>query len=66
MKQLRVLREAANISASALASEMGVSQQAVGKWERGEAMPRADLLPKLADVLHCTIDALFGRDKSTA
>lgn len=66
MKQLRVLREAASISTATLATEMGVSQQAVGKWERGEAMPRADLLPKLADVLGCTIDALFGRDKSTA
>lgn len=64
MKQLRVLREAANISTATLAKEMGVSSQAVGKWERGEAMPRAELLPKLADLLNCTLDALYGRDES--
>lgn len=66
MKQLKVLREKANISAAKLAKEIGVTPQAVGKWERGESMPRADQLPKLADLFGCTIDALFGREQTTA
>ena len=66
MKQLKVLRESRNMSAAKLAAELGVSQQAVSKWERGEAMPRAEALLKLADLFGCTVDALFGRDQNTA
>lgn len=66
MKHLKMLRERRKMSAAKLAAEMGVSQQAVSKWERGEAMPRAEILPKLADLLDCTVDALYGRDKNTA
>ena len=66
MKHLKMLRERRKMSAAKLAAEMGVSQQAVSKWERGEAMPRAEILPKLADLLDCTVDALFGRDQNTA
>lgn len=40
---------------------LGVSKVAVRKWETGLAMPNADKLPVLADLLHCTIDALYGR-----
>lgn len=61
MKNLKLLREKNGVSVKKLAVELNVSQQAVGKWERGEGMPRAELLPKLADALNCTIDALFGR-----
>ena len=66
MKHLKVLREKANLSVKELAIEMHVTQQAVGKWERGESYPRAEQLPKLAGLLNCTIDALFGREQSTA
>ena len=62
LKNLRFLRERANISVKALAEGMGVTPQAVGKWERGESSPRSEQLPNLADLIGCTIDALFGRD----
>ena len=63
---MKMLRERRKMSAAKLAAEMGVSQQAVSKWERGEAMPRAEILPKLADLLDCTVDALYGRDQNSA
>lgn len=44
-----------------LASAMDVTVVAVRKWELGEAMPSADKLPALADLLGCTIDELYGR-----
>lgn len=66
MKHLKALREQANLTVKELAFEMHVTQQAVGKWERGEAYPRAEQLPKLAGLLGCTIDALFGREPNTA
>ena len=61
VKQIRLER---GLTVPAVASAMGVSQQAVGKWERGEAMPRAELLPKLAKLLDCKIGDMF--DESDA
>jgi len=61
VNNLRFLREQQGLTAKALAQTLNVTAQAVGKWERGEAMPQAALLPALADALNCTIDALFGR-----
>ena len=62
MLQLRLLRESKNLSIREIADGMNVSVQAVGKWERNEAFPKAAQLPKLADLLGCTIDELYGRD----
>ena len=62
MENLRYLREQAKLTVKDVAEEMQVSPQAVGKWERNESFPRAEQLPKLADLYHCTIDALFGRE----
>ncbi len=43
---------------------MGVTTQAVSKWERG-GTPDAELLPEIADVLEVSVDALFGRAEVT-
>lgn len=64
--EIKKLRLAAKLSQQAVANHLGVDRTTVTCWENETSMPRADLLPKLADVLHCTIDALFGRDKNTA
>lgn len=32
----------------------------IAKWETGKANPRADLLPKLAKALGCSVDDLFA------
>ena len=44
-----------------LAKRLGVAQQTVAAWESGRAMPAADKLVALADVLGVTTDALLGR-----
>lgn len=59
MNQVRHYREKLSFSQSELAEKLGVSQQAVAKWETGEAMPRADKLPQLAKLLGCTADKLL-------
>ena len=59
---IRMLREQQGLSQAALAKKLGVCQQAVGKWERGNSDPKWSLAPQLAVALHCSIDALFGRD----
>ena len=42
-----------------LAIKMGVTQSAVTKWENGVTLPRAELLPKIAQILNCSVDELL-------
>lgn len=57
--KIRELREARGLTMTQLAAAMGVTLVAVSKWELGQAMPSADKLPRLAEVLGCTIDELY-------
>lgn len=53
------LREAAKLTQDALAEKLRVDRSTVAKWETGGALPRAGMLPKIASILGCSIDALF-------
>ena len=64
--QIKTIREKCGLTRTQMANRLGVSSTAVRKWEVGEAQPSADKLPLLADLLHCSIDGLFGRDPSGA
>ena len=57
--QLRELRAARGMTQEAVAEELGVSSQTVSKWERGLLSPDISLLPKIAILYQCSIDALF-------
>lgn len=59
---LRELRKKKDLTQVQLSEQMGVSQSTICSWETGAAMPQASQLPKLADLLGVTIDALFGRE----
>lgn len=43
-----------------LAGKIGVSFQAVSKWETGQTMPDIALLPQLSKILEVSIDKLLG------
>lgn len=45
-----------------LAQRLGVTFQAVSKWENAKAMPDILLLPSIADHFSCHIDELFSRE----
>ena len=60
--QLQNLRKRNGITQEQLAQRLGVSPQAVSKWENG-SYPDGDLLPKLADFFGVSIDHLYGRGK---
>lgn len=51
------------ISQAQLAKLMETTQAAVAMWETGARMPRADKLPKLAEVLGCSVADLFANQK---
>ena len=54
-------RRAAGYSQEALAAALGVSRQAVSKWERGESAPDTDNLIALARLYQISLDELlFG------
>lgn len=57
-------RKANGYSQEELASKIGVSRQAISKWERGESSPDTDNLITLAKLYNITIDELInGTDK---
>lgn len=59
---IRKFRTNCNLTQEALGERVGVSGQAVSKWETSDAYPDPTLLPALADALGVTIDALFGHE----
>ena len=58
-QQLRNLRIQKAMSQSEVAKLVGVSQQAVGKWERSKAEPDSKTLLKLAKFFGVTVDRLL-------
>ena len=59
MKNLAELRKKTGKTQKEIAEGIGVERSSVAKWETGEASPRTDKLPMLAQVLGCEISELF-------
>ena len=53
-ESLKQLRESYPYSQNDVAEFLNISPQSVSKWERGEALPSVEHLPKLAKLFHCT------------
>nr|WP_326216318.1 helix-turn-helix transcriptional regulator [uncultured Oscillibacter sp.]DAZ27217.1 MAG TPA: Repressor protein CI [Caudoviricetes sp.] len=64
--EIKKIRESRGMLQYELANRMGVKQASVSAWESGKAMPSAENLLKLADILECTVDALLGRAPASA
>lgn len=52
-------RKAAGYTQEAFADALGVTRSALAMWETGSIWPSAGLLPKMADLLLCSIDDLY-------
>ena len=50
-QRLKELRKRSGFSQKSLSVQLGVSQQAVGKWETGRSSPDPDTLARLAALL---------------
>lgn len=59
-KKLTALRKYYSLSQEALAEKVGVSRQAISKWERGEASPDTDNLLMLSKIYSVSLDDLLG------
>lgn len=58
---INMLRKEKGITQEELGKAVGVSTQAVSKWECG-GVPDTELLPVIADYFNVSIDKLFGRN----
>lgn len=58
-KRICQLRRARGMTQDAMAEQLGVSPQAVSKWENDQTCPDISLLPKLARFLGVTVDHLL-------
>lgn len=62
--KLRALRKQKNITQKEIALKIGVSEQAVSKWENGECLPDVYNLKLLGQLLQTSIDSLL-EDKNS-
>lgn len=58
-KRIAILRKEKNLTQEELANHMGVSPQAVSKWENDQTCPDISALPKLARLLGVSVDELL-------
>ena len=61
-ERLKTLRKTKDMTQEQLAEYMGVSPQAVSRWETGATSPDISALPQLADLFGISIDELLGYD----
>ena len=63
-EKIRELRKSKNLSQEALGAKLGISGQAVAKWEKGDSYPDILLLPDLCKILGTSADDLLEISKS--
>ncbi len=57
--KIKAYRNENNLSLNEFGKLVGVSAQAVCKWEKNSCCPDLVLLPLIAQILNCTIDEFF-------
>lgn len=63
--RIKELRESKNESQATLARSLGISQSALGNYERGDRVPDADLILKLARFFGVSSDYILGLSDTT-
>lgn len=58
--KIRDMRRKSGFTQETLSSALGVTPQAVSRWESGGSYPDMELIPSLANCFGITIDELFG------
>ena len=62
-KKIAEARRKSGITQSALAVRVGVTAQAVSKWEQGRSCPDIAILDEIADALGISLFELLGMEK---
>lgn len=61
-EKLYELRKKVGLSQEQLAEQLGVSRQAISKWESGKAIPESDTLISISKYFKVTLDFLMKED----
>ncbi|WP_197662161.1 FHIPEP family type III secretion protein [Mobilitalea sibirica] len=61
-ERLAIARKEKGYTQEDLATRLGVTPQAVSKWERGNGYPDIELLCYIGEILNCSIDYLLHRE----
>ena len=61
-KRITVNRKRLGLTQDQLAEKLGITAQAVSKWENDLSCPDISILPRLADIFGITTDELLGRN----
>ena len=64
-QNLQAARKAKGLSQETLAEQIGVSRQALGKWEKDTALPGLDNLQAAEQVLGVSVDTLLGTEAAS-
>lgn len=59
-------RKKQGLTQEELAVKLGVTNQAVSKWESAQCCPDINLIPMIADIFQISIDELFGKKPRSA
>ena len=62
-KRIMAHRKHLGLTQDALAEQLGVTAQAVSKWENDQSCPDIGMLPKLASIFGTTTDELLGIER---
>ena len=60
--KIKQLRKAYNRTQESMAQALGVTSQAISRWENGTGYPDIEIIPSVANYFGVTIDMLFGYD----
>lgn len=61
-KRISFHRKRLGLTQDQLAEKLGVTAQAVSKWENDQSCPDISMLPKLSEIFNISIDALLGKE----
>ena len=59
MNPFEYYRKKMNLTQAEVAEMLGLDQTTVSRWERGRKLPRADRLPRIAEIYRCSVDDLL-------
>ncbi len=62
-ENIKNFRKERGLTQEELAIRVNVVRQTVSKWEKGQSVPDADLLQKIAEVLEVSVSQLLGQEK---
>ena len=62
-KYLTVFRKQCGYTQAQLANKLGISRSTYANYESGNRSPDFETLERISDILNCTLDELFGRQR---